>query len=64
MGKWPSSDSFTSTLAKQVVATQSTPMSEQPLHDQHRQVYMFPKEEDESAPGPPAAKKVFDKTFK
>jgi hypothetical protein len=35
MGKRPSKDSFTSTLGKQVAATELSLTSEQPLHSEH-----------------------------
>jgi hypothetical protein len=58
MGKWPSKDSFTSTLGKRVAATQLTPMSAQPLYPEHWAVYIVSKEENEREPAPLASKKV------
>jgi len=60
MGKQPSKDSFMSILGKRVVATQSTATSVQPLHPEHREVYIVPEEEDELDPAPLASKKVSD----
>jgi len=58
MGKQPSKDSFTSTLGKQVAATEFTPTSAQPLHSEHQKVYIVSEEEDECEPAPLASKKV------
>jgi len=58
MGKRPSKDSFKSTLGTPVTATQLTPTSAQPLHPEHREVYIVSEEEDEHEPAPLASKKV------
>jgi len=58
MGKRPSKDSFTSTLGKQVAATQLTPALAQPLHPESREVYIVSEGEDEREPAPLAFKKV------
>jgi len=60
MGKRASKDSFTSTLGKRVAATQFTPISEQPQHPEHRDVYILSDDEDECKPAPLASKKVSD----
>jgi len=58
MGKWPSKDSFTSTLGKRVAATQLTPTSAQPLYPEHQEVYIVSEEEHEREPALLASKKV------
>jgi hypothetical protein len=57
IGKWPSTDSFTSICGKLVMATQFTPVLAQPLHCQHQKVYIIPeKEVDPCQPAPLASK--------
>jgi len=63
MGKWPSKDSFTSTLGKRVAATQLTPMSAQPLHAERLEDYIVSEEDDEREPAPLASKKVSNSAF-
>ena len=60
MGKRPSEDSFTSTIGKGVMATQSTPTSAQPLHPERREVHIVSEEDDECKPTPLASKKELD----
>ena len=60
MGKLPSKDSFTSTLGKLVAATQLTPTSVQPLHPEHREIYLVLEEEDKRELALLASKKVLD----
>ena len=56
MRKWPSDDSFTSTLDRQVAATQLTPTSAQPNHPERREVSIILEQEDECEPVPLASK--------
>jgi len=58
MGKRPSKDSFTSTLGKQVAATQLSPTLALPLQPERREVYIVSEEEDEREPAPLASKTV------
>ena len=58
MGKWPSQDSFASTLRKRVAATHLTPTSVLPLHPARREVYIVSEEEDQNLPAPLASKKM------
>jgi len=60
MGKWPSKDSFTSTLGKRVAATYLAATSAQPLHPEHREVSSILGEEDEPERVPLASRKVSD----
>jgi len=60
MGKQPSRDSFTSTLGKQVAASQLTPTSAQPLHPEYWEVYIVSEEENQCKPAPLASKQVLD----
>ena len=63
MGKRPLKDSFTSTLGKRVVATQSTPMWAQPIHPEHWEVYNVPEEKNDLEPVPLVSKKVSHSAF-
>jgi hypothetical protein len=60
IGKHQSKDLFTSTLGKQVAATQLTPTSAQPLHPECREVCIVSEEVDEREPAPLASKNVYN----
>jgi hypothetical protein len=64
IGKWPSKDSFKSTLGKQVAATQFTATSAQPLHPECQQFPIVSEEENEREPAPLVSKKVSNYAFK
>jgi len=63
MGKWPSKDSFMSTLGKSVTATQLTSTSAQRVHPKHREVNIVWVEEDEPEPAPQVCKQGSDEAF-
>jgi len=63
MVKWPSNNSFTSTLGHQVTATQFTPTSSQPLHPERGEIHILLEEEDERKPALLVSKKVPNSAF-
>jgi hypothetical protein len=63
MCNWPSKDSFTSTLGKQVEANKLFAKSVLPLHPEHREVYIVSEEEDQRKPALLASKKVSNQAF-
>jgi hypothetical protein len=58
MGKQPLKHSFTSTLGKQVAATQLPSTSAERLHPRHQEVDVVSEEEDDHNPVPRASRKV------
>jgi hypothetical protein len=63
MGKQPDNDSFTSTLAKQVMTTQLTPMLGQLSHHDCRKICIVFEVHSEHEPALVASSKVSNQLF-